>query len=318
MNLPDYFLIGLCKNKIRLNKNFEMENDNNVKPLEYHLKSNDGSIMCLSSRLNLVSKVTLNNSTLNKRTFIIKVCPYTENDIYMDYINNEIEWNNYLTKEILHENISPHIVKFFSRQRCSNLPYLYNNNCFKNWFKKLQIFPIENVKTNTLILEYLPGGSLYDKMDTLTVDEVDGIAFQTIYTLYQIRKRIPNFNHCNLNPRDIMLDVENETDISQNKIYLYHIEGKLYAVPVMKYLIKLGDFKFCSDEYMDDKNSDIYQLKHLTYGMKISDKLRKLLNEIGKDYFSVEDIVDSYFFDTFQVNLGNIDNESIIETYGLY
>ncbi len=181
------------------------------------------------------------------------------------YYKNEINIQKYLTKNIVDNNLSPHIVKLEDMMECKNAPSFFFKKCIsykkyiltKNNIKKpipkecfylLHGHPVI-LKKGFLIaeMEYCPiglGDIIYQSLrkSNKTLKKIfDRILFQLIFTLSVIQKKYPYFVHHDFFMRNILA-----TELKAEKdTYIRYKYGKYtFDLPANGYMCKITDFGY--------------------------------------------------------------------------
>lgn len=164
-----------------------------------------------------------------------------------------------LTDNVIHKNVSPHIVYYLGYQKVSN-----NSKALK--FLNLRKFEIEGAihsSSNMLIADYIESGSLdnwiynmYENKKTIDDTQWKIIAFQLIYTLAVFQKRY-KMMHNDCHYGNILID----TSIKPGGYFVYNINNKKYYIPNTGILPKFWDFEFTMS--YNDKIESAYSNQYI-------------------------------------------------------
>jgi hypothetical protein len=209
-----------------------------------------------------------------------------------------------LTDNIVHKNISPHIVYYLGNQKVSN-----KSKALK--FLNLKRLEIENeIKNHSymLISEYVSGGSLdnwvfntYENDDNIADIQWKYIVFQLIYTIAVMQKKY-RLMHNDFHYGNILID----TSIKPEGYFVYKIYDQTFYIKNTGIIPKLWDFEFsmCYSNNMED----FYPNKFILAGLKYDKKKHITLNEEDlKDHLNVpvnyNEFYDLHYFLTSLLDL---------------
>ena len=221
--------------------------------------------------------------TKNKKDMVLKFMLYPINDTSIIKEPNttkvEVDFYDFLTRNIILKNISPFIVGLFGSYKCKNINILLPNNCpdrYNNTFKKIKqerdtLCGIKNLYNSGMVkkkyvlvnLEYAPLSidteiekiiqklAIYEikkdankKKIKETIEEIklfiDRVVFQIVFTLAHILKLYPNFRHNDLFLRNI-LGVQ-ETNYNDNDYVEYKFNKTKHYFKANGFYSKINDF----------------------------------------------------------------------------
>jgi serine/threonine protein kinase len=209
-----------------------------------------------------------------------------------------------LTDNILHKNISPHIVYYLGNQKVSN-----KSRALK--FLNLKRLEIENEIKNysyMLISEYVTGGSLdnwvyntYEKDENISDIQWKYIVFQLIYTIAVMQKKY-RLMHNDFHYGNILID----TSIKPEGYFVYKIYDKIFYIKNTGIIPKVWDFEFSM--CYSDNMKDFYPNKFILAGLNYDKKRHVTLNEKDlKDHLNVpvnyNEFYDLHYFLTSLLDL---------------
>ena len=186
---------------------------------------------------------------------------------------NEINIGKNISKKIIDKGLSPHYVKFYGYNMCSNIYKIFSqcpnfidfmiskdkNILCKELYKK---YPIKFLDREYIVLsmEYcnysceqfikdiskLPGPKIKYYLDIFF--------FQIFYTLLKTKQVYPWFFHRDLFARNIL----GSKITKSNRYYRYHYKTMIFDVPIDMYMPKISDF---GNSNLDEKNHDVKLVK---------------------------------------------------------
>lgn len=221
-----------------------------------------------------------------------------------------------LTKKLLEQNKSPHIINSYGRiMNCKSHPfYLYvkkklcNNterNLGNSWICNLSASEAEFSQRyyenmSFVSLEFADMGTLTNILreeKIKNIEELYEVYFQIFYTL-SVLHYYYNFVHFDLKPDNIMFVSDKNYDANIKKHYKYSYCGNDFYIPVKEYIVKIADYDasfYCNvnnifisnDSYHFNKikdlefgKIDVYMIFHLlSENMYVLDKIKKLSND---------------------------------------
>lgn len=232
---------------------------------------------------------------------------------------NEINIGKNLSKKIIDKGISPHYVKFYGYNVCSNVQKLFSH-CpnfidymlmkekdilCKELYKK---HPIKILSQEYLVLSMEYCNYSCEKfirdISSMTLPKIkyylDIFFFQIFYTLLKTKEVFPWFFHRDLFARNIL-----GIKISKsNRFYRYHYKTMIFDVPVDMFIPKISDFgnsnldeKFHNVKLVKDYRVDFYNITLDIYDGNClgSTSLTKLVesNQIKTSY--IKKYFNTYF-----------------------
>lgn len=265
--------------------------------------------------------------TKNKQVY--KFFPFYLNKLSLDHKKaieydkkktlNEINIGKNLSKKIIDKGISPHFVKFYGYNICSNINKIFahcpnfidhmlekdKNLICKDMYKKYPIW-IPDKEYWVVSMEYCDYtcGQFLEDISKLTIAKIkyylDIFFFQIFYTLLKTKQTFPWFFHRDLFVRNILgLKVT-----KSNRFYRYHYKSDIFDVPVDMYLPKISDFgnsnlneKFHDVKLIKDHRIDFYNITWDIYdgGCLGSNSLSKLLESNKVKLAFVKKYFNTYF-----------------------
>lgn len=191
-----------------------------------------------------------------------------------------------LTDNVIHKNISPHIVYYLGYQKV-------NNNSKSIKFLNLRQFEIEGAihpYSNMLLADYIDSGSLdnwiYDTYESKqTIDDTQWkiIAFQLIYTLAIFQKRY-KMMHNDCHYGNILID----TSIKPGGYFVYKINNKKFYIPNTGVIPKFWDFEFTM--VYNDKIEQAYSNQYVVADGHSSDTETSEDQNVPHSYNEVYDL----------------------------
>jgi len=245
-------------------------------------------------------------------------------------VNNEIKIYELLTKKIIDENISNHIVKYIYSNNCNNAKSLFKK-CPKSYVEFMKLTEDQKTKMCEQFFRGYPHNKINNKYKVVEIEHcdyscadfirdvsklpeiamekyLDIFFFQIIYTILSIQKVFPYFTHNDLFMRNILGLREKD---NQN-YYTYKFNNKTYYLPQKKFFPKINDFgltnlnnKYKNVKLYKSEYKDIYNIIFDVYngGNLGSTSLYELCKDnpdkvnflklYFSNYFNV-DIIDEY------------------------
>ena len=149
-----------------------------------------------------------------------------------------------LTKELISNNITPHIVYYLYHQKVTNKCKALK---FLN-LKRLEVEELVRTHSNMLISEFIEGNSLdnwvydiYENDNKIEDDEWLIIIFQIIYTLCIFQKKY-KLMHNDMHYGNILMDTSLKK--IDNQYFVYKIKNKTFYIPNRGFLPKVWDLEF--------------------------------------------------------------------------
>lgn len=228
--------------------------------------------------------------TSNKQVY--KFFPFYYNKLSSDYKRsidvekkrtiNEINIGKNLSKKIIDKGISPHFVKFYGYNICTNINKLFSHcpNFITHMLQKdkdilckdlYKKHPIKVPDKQYLVvsMEYCDYSceQFLQDISKMNISKIkyylDIFFFQIFYTLLKTKQVFPWFFHRDLFIRNIL---GIKTDKS-NRYYRYHYKSMIFDVPVDMYLPKITDFgntnlneKYHDVKLTKDYRADFYNI----------------------------------------------------------
>ena len=219
----------------------------------------------------------------------LKVIPIeTKFEKYEHPTNLEFIALKELTDNILHKNISPHIVCYLGSQ---NVPNKSRSIKFLN-LKRLEIEDKIKTHSNLLISEYIEGGSLdnwvyniYEKDLEIKDVEWKSIVFQMIYTI-SVMQYYYKMMHNDFHYGNILVDTSIEKIHGQ--YFVYTIDNQTYYLPNNGFISKLWDFEYCM--VYSNKISEYYPNKFIIGNCEYNKKTHVTTEPIFKTEDSSDDL----------------------------
>lgn len=231
-------------------------------------------------------------------------------------INNEINIGKYLSKYIVDRGISPHFVKFYGYNNCTNITKLFSkcpkyvdfmlekkkDPICRNLYKNYPITEYEKDFT-VLSMEYCDYScsQFIKEISSMNILQIkyylDIFFFQIFYTLLATKKIYPFFYHRDFFMRNILGIRKDKT----SRYYRYNYNNKIYDVPVDMYMCKITDYgmsnlneKYNDCKLLDDNNADFFNILYDVYnGNNLGSnsltnllKKKKLKIKFVKKYFN--------------------------------
>lgn len=241
---------------------------------------------------------------------IKKGTPKKDIKYFVQRFKTEINNLKRLTKQFIHTNKTPHLVKLLNYDYCDKIPKNIFNDCIENAIflqskhepepKCDYIYKDSNIIGHGMYvakLEYCDS-QLNDALEKIIKKPIvqiksflDKLLFQIIFTLEIIRQKYPNYIHNDFFIRNILTTTNN---VSKNKYNRYVLHNKIYDIPADGLFIKIGDFSMSkfngySNIYRDWFNIiyDLYNganhgsksLSSLTKNFKKQQFLKKYFNQ---------------------------------------
>lgn len=159
------------------------------------------------------------------------------------------------------------------------------------------------------------------------------IIFQVLYTLIQIKKIFPTFIHNDLNPSNILVQIDNNYNENIDKYYIYHFENQYYLIPVLPFQIKLWDFGLSQitgiidniEEIQD--STDLINIIYFIYKrfelLNINNSFTSFILDINNklnddEDININDLLFNYnILNLFAIDYKNIKNYNVINIFGI-
>ena len=203
-----------------------------------------------------------------KESYAVKIVAYPKKENYGDMYNikrpenTELLMIRLLSYFVLNKQ-TPHIVLPMTTFNTSIKPFLsltksniVNNKKFEQFVEKYEKGEYyQNV--SILVSEWANGGDLLDYLrknyKKVKTKEWRAIIFQILSVLAIIHSKYPSFRHNDMKANNILI----QNIDTNNKKYLYKINGQFYVVPNIGFQIKLWDFDFaCIPGIVDNSKVD--------------------------------------------------------------
>jgi hypothetical protein len=228
--------------------------------------------------------------TLDKRAY--KFFPFYYNKLSSDYKKaieaekkktiNEINIGKIISKYIVDKGVSPHYVKFYGYNICSNINKVFGNcpNFVDFMLEKeksklcMELYkkhPIKSLDKEYFVLsmEYCDSSCVQfiediSKLNTSKIKYyLDIFFFQIFYTLLKTKEIYPMFFHRDLFMRNI-LGIQTT---KSNRFYRYHYKSMIFDVPIGIFMPKITDFgnsnlneKFHNVKLIKSHSVDFYNI----------------------------------------------------------
>jgi hypothetical protein len=186
---------------------------------------------------------------------------------------NEINIGKNISKQIIDKGISPHFIKFYGYNLCTNINKLFGNcpnfidfmlekdksKLCKELYKK---YPIKSLDKEYIVLsmEYCNYSCVkfiedISKLNTIKIKYyLDIFFFQIFYTLIKTKEIYPWFFHRDLFIRNIL----GINKIKSNRYYRYHYKNMIFDVPDDIFIPKISDFGLSN---LNEKYHDVKLVK---------------------------------------------------------
>ena len=271
---------------------------------EEDLKLSGNSIKLLNIGGNAASiKVTFTNFT-----YVIKILQSDDDE----ELENEIYFN-----EIFLENFKshPHIIKPYKIEKLSKIPYIFKCDEYQDFMER------DSEKVESIYMEYANYGNLEDYIQNVKESELYIIIFQLIYTLMKINQVIPGYCFGDLGLGNVFVSKDENYEEGLSKKYLYILNDKNYSIPVLPYIIKIGDFGSNSEgcnkiEQFEDIRDFCSNLKENLENIK-DKKLKNLFNTIKhRIVVTINELLEEGEFGKLFFN-DNINIDEFVSIFGI-
>jgi len=236
-----------------------------------------------------------------------------------------------LTKELLKQKKTPHLIESYNRNMNCNSFEFYNyvkkKLCKKSGFvysswlcNDIPSFNDKYFERMAFVsLEFADIGTLTNVLDKKIITkckELYAVFFQIIYTL-SVLYDYYGFIHFDLKPDNIMFMSDKNYNKTEVKYYKYNYKNNIYYIPVSTYIVKIADYDasfYCNvdNKFISKNYSHRVKVKSLTYSKIDLYMIFNLLSEnisvyrniklINKDEDNKIEELYKRFNDTYKLN----------------
>lgn len=208
-----------------------------------YIKLQGGSVKILNiGRNGVVFRVILNGFT-----YCVKILVYLDdvNDGGQHQSNeekeeeeeeNEVYFNKLFTDISVYK--TQHITRCYKTEKSEIIPLVSRSNDYMKFINRRPL----KYSINIIYMEYCNLGDFSKHINTVSDDQITVILFQIFYTLVMINKKIDGYCFSDLHLSNIFMLSDENFEVGKNKRYLYVMNGKYYSVPVLPYIVKIGDY----------------------------------------------------------------------------